>query len=53
MGGESFVVRAGEVLVIPPDMPHRVEALEESLATDLFTPAREDWIRGDDAYLRK
>jgi hypothetical protein len=30
-----------------------VEALEDSLATDLFTPAREDWIRGDDAYLRK
>ena len=53
MGGESFIVRAGEVLVIPPEMPHRVEALEESLATDLFTPAREDWIRGDDAYLRK
>jgi quercetin dioxygenase-like cupin family protein len=53
MGGESFVLRAGEVLVIPPDMPHRVEALEESIATDLFTPAREDWIRGDDAYLRK
>ena len=44
--------RAGEVLVIPPDLPHRVEALEESLATDLFTPRREDWITGDDAYLR-
>lgn len=53
MGGESFVLRAGEVLVIPSEMPHRVEALEESLATDLFTPQREDWIRGDDAYLRK
>jgi quercetin dioxygenase-like cupin family protein len=53
MDGESFVLKAGEVLVIPPDMPHRVEAVEESTATDLFTPAREDWIRGDDAYLRK
>jgi quercetin dioxygenase-like cupin family protein len=53
MGGESFVLNAGEVLVIPPDMPHRVEALEESMATDLFTPQREDWIRGDDAYLRR
>ncbi len=52
MGGESFVLRAGEVLVIPPDLPHRVEALEESMATDLFTPRREDWITGDDAYLR-
>ncbi len=53
MGGERFVLQAGEALVIPPDLPHRVEALEDSTATDLFTPAREDWIRGDDAYLRK
>ena len=52
MGGETIILRAGEVLVIPPKLPHRVEALEESTATDLFTPAREDWIRGDDAYLR-
>jgi unsaturated pyranuronate lyase len=28
-------------------------ALEDSMAVDLFTPQREDWIRGDDAYLRK
>jgi quercetin dioxygenase-like cupin family protein len=53
MNGEQFVLRAGDVVVIPPDAAHRVEALEDSLATDLFTPAREDWIRGDDAYLRK
>jgi quercetin dioxygenase-like cupin family protein len=52
MGGESFVLKAGDVLVIPPNLPHRVVALEDSTATDLFTPAREDWIRGDDAYLR-
>jgi len=29
-----------------------VEALEESRALDVFSPVREDWIRGDDAYLR-
>lgn len=52
MGGEDFVIRAGETLRIPPDLPHRVEAIEDSVATDVFTPAREDWIRGDDAYLR-
>ena len=52
MGGEKIVLKAGDVLVIPPNLPHRVEALEESTATDLFTPPREDWIRGDDAYLR-
>jgi quercetin dioxygenase-like cupin family protein len=52
-GKDRFVLKPGDVLVIPPHMPHRVEALEESTATDLFTPAREDWIRGDDLYLRK
>ena len=53
MGGAQFILNAGDVLVIPPDVPHYVEALEDSHATDVFTPAREDWIRGDDAYLRK
>jgi quercetin dioxygenase-like cupin family protein len=52
ISGESRVVRAGEALVIPPDVPHMVEALEDSLAVDLFSPPRADWIRGDDAYLR-
>ena len=50
--GSEIVVRAGDVLQIPPNLPHMVEALEDSMATDLFSPRREDWIRGDDAYLR-
>jgi quercetin dioxygenase-like cupin family protein len=52
IAGEERVLRAGDALVIPPDVPHTVEALEDSLAVDLFSPRREDWIRGDDAYLR-
>ena len=43
----------GEMLEIPPHAPHSVEALEDSVAIDLFAPRREDWLRGDDAYLRK
>jgi quercetin dioxygenase-like cupin family protein len=50
--GREIIVRAGDVLQIPPNVPHMVEALEDSMATDLFAPRREDWIRGDDAYLR-
>lgn len=46
------ILHAGEMMQIPPHVPHRVEALEDSLALDLFVPAREDWKRGDDAYLR-
>jgi quercetin dioxygenase-like cupin family protein len=44
---------AGETLEIPSNVPHSVEALEDSLALDLFAPVREDWRRGDDAYLRR
>lgn len=53
MDGKQIELHAGDVLVIPPEVPHQVVALEDSTATDLFTPAREDWIRGDDSYLRK
>ncbi len=53
IGGVEKVVKAGEVVRIPPHVPHSAEALEDSVAVDLFSPIREDWIRGDDAYLRK
>ena len=53
VGSQEMVVKAGEVLRIPPHVPHSAEALEDSIATDLFSPSRDDWKRGDDAYLRK
>ena len=53
IGGVDQVVGAGESLVIPPNVPHGVVALEDTVVTDIFTPRREDWISGDDAYLRR
>lgn len=53
LGGREVVIGAGESLQIPPNLPHSAEALEDSVAVDVFSPPREDWIRGDDAYLRK
>ena len=53
LDGAEVVVRAGEMLEIPPGVPHSAEALEDSVAIDIFAPVREDWRRGDDAYLRK
>ena len=52
ISGQEQIVQGGDMVAIPPNAPHLVEALEDSLATDLFSPIREDWIRGDDAYLR-
>ncbi len=50
---KEIVVRSGEVLLIPPHMPHKVEALEDTLSLDIFDPPRADWINQTDAYLRK
>jgi quercetin dioxygenase-like cupin family protein len=50
--GRDVTVRAGEILCIPPHVPHEVVALEDSVALDIFNPPRQDWIDGDDAYLR-
>lgn len=48
----DVMVRKGEILAIPPNAPHEVFAIEDSVALDIFNPPRQDWIDGDDAYLR-
>ncbi len=52
IGGVTEIVAAGQTMQIPPNAEHTVEALEDSQALDIFVPRREDWLRGDDAYLR-
>lgn len=49
---EEMILRAGEVLHIPPHLPHEAEALEDCLDVDIFSPPREDWLDGSDDYLR-
>ncbi len=51
--GREVVVRAGEVLHIPSNVPHRAVALEDTLDLDIFSPIRVDWLIKDDAYLRR
>ena len=53
VGGEEVTVRAGEVLCIPPNVPHEATALEDTVDLDVFNPPRQDWIDKSDAYLRK
>ena len=52
VGDEEHVVSAGESMIVPSGVPHEVEALADSLVLDVFSPVRDDWVRGDDAYLR-
>lgn len=50
--GEVVDVRAGDVLCIPPNLPHQAEALEDTVDVDVFDPPRRDWLDGTDKYLR-
>jgi quercetin dioxygenase-like cupin family protein len=51
-GEQEITVRAGEVVVIPSNLPHSAVALEDTLDVDVFCPPRQDWLAGTDAYLR-
>ena len=50
--GKEIVVKAGELLCIPPNMPHEAWAVEDTVDLDVFTPPREDWLNKSDGYLR-
>jgi quercetin dioxygenase-like cupin family protein len=52
-GSEEVIVRAGEVLHIPSHVPHRAEALEDTLDVDVFSPPRQDWLNGTDTYFHR
>jgi unsaturated pyranuronate lyase len=53
VGGEERVVEAGSSVPLAANVPREVEALVDSVVPDVFSPVREDWLRGDDAYLRR
>ena len=50
---QDVIVHAGEVLHIPSNVPHKAEALEDTLDVDIFDPPRQDWLNKTDSYLRK
>ena len=50
--GREVVVKKGEVLHIPSNVPHMAVALEDTLDLDIFSPPRQDWLDGTDHYLR-
>ncbi len=52
-GAEEIIVRAGEVLHIPSNVPHMAEALEDTLDVDIFSPPRADWLNHTDSYFHQ
>src|SRR5450755_3419477 len=53
IGGKEIIVRKGEVITIPSNVPHRAIALEDTLDLDIFAPIRIDWLTKNDEYLRR
>jgi quercetin dioxygenase-like cupin family protein len=51
--GKTVDVGPNEMISIPANVPHTAEAVETLVAYDIFTPPREDWLKGEDAYLRR
>ena len=50
---KEMVIRAGNVLFIPSNVPHKVVALEDTLDVDVFSPPRQDWLNHTDSYFQK
>ncbi|HET7100965.1 MAG TPA: cupin domain-containing protein [Terriglobia bacterium] len=53
IGGQEVIVRKGEIVHIPSNVPHGVVALEDTFNLEIFVPVRQDWMTGQDDYLRK
>jgi quercetin dioxygenase-like cupin family protein len=53
MDGREIDVGAGEVFQIPGGLAHEVRVLEDALVVDVFSPVREDWVRGTDSYFQR
>ena len=46
--GREIVLTQNQVLQIPPGVEHSSEAIEDTVALDISTPTRYDWITGND-----
>ncbi|RQO59713.1 cupin domain-containing protein [Paucibacter sp. KBW04] len=51
-GETVFIARPGDVVTIPSNVPHRAEALEDTLEIDIFNPPRQDWLDKTDSYIQ-
>jgi quercetin dioxygenase-like cupin family protein len=44
-------MKAGDVMIIPPNVPHEFIYTEDTIDIDIFAPGRQDWIDGTATYL--
>ena len=51
--GETIDVGPGDVVVIPPHVPHQALCIGDVEEMDMWSPRREDWLNKTDDYLRR
>jgi quercetin dioxygenase-like cupin family protein len=51
--GRKYVMNAGDILIIPPNVPHEFSFLEDTIDIDIFAPGRQDWLDGTATYYQK
>jgi quercetin dioxygenase-like cupin family protein len=49
---QVFDLNAGEVVVIPANVPHEALMVGDVEEIDTWSPIRKDWLDGTDSYLR-
>lgn len=50
---EEMLLSAGDVVVIPPHVPHQATCIGDVEEIDMWAPRRDDWLDGTDNYLRE
>jgi quercetin dioxygenase-like cupin family protein len=48
IAGKAYEAVPGDAWCIPADVPHAAHALEDTLALEVFTPTREDYLPAAD-----
>lgn len=46
VGDAETIMGRDDIVVIPPNVPHEAEALEDTVVIDIFSPPREDFLLG-------
>ena len=49
---EMVELNAGDIAVIPPNLPHEALMVGDVEEIDTWAPPRQDWLDGTDDYLR-
>jgi quercetin dioxygenase-like cupin family protein len=51
--GRKYLMRAGDIMIIPPNVPHEFVFTEDTIDIDVFAPGRQDWLDGTASYYSK